>query len=307
MISPSNSPRDSVGFNPKPDIDPWRAAEPDASLEASSNWLLSYSDLMTLLFTFFVMLFAYQKALPGKPVESASNPPVASAQPAAAPAAVPEPAAAMHIAHAPSPMEPALDSRLAEPALAAAATTMGEQSTPATAHQPTVPPASRWLSATLAPPPEAAKPTALAAAQGFGLELGKDIEISEAPGQLRLEIGDSILFDPASAELKHNGAGVLDRLAQWLRAQPGAIAVEGHTDDRPMDNGRYRSNWELSAARAGTVARGLIERGIPPDRLQAVGLADTHPRVDNATPAGRSKNRRVALVVFIERGKGVKI
>ncbi len=79
---------------------------------------------------------------------------------------------------------------------------------------------------------------------------------------------------------------------------PNGIAVEGHTDSRPIHTSAYPSNWELSTARATTVLRELVEvRGLPAARVSASGYGDTRPIADNATPQGRAQNRRVELVV----------
>jgi chemotaxis protein MotB len=274
--------------------DPWEVAEAESSQDASSNWLLSYSDLMTLLFTFFVMLFAYEKAALSPPPSPAEPPPAASAPAPGRPLVIP----ALHAAPPPAPAMPTPETRVPVPARPEAPTAEFFPR-PIAALTPAAPAAATepgWQSAHDAPSSEALDLAAL----------GKDIEVTQVQGKLRLEIGASILFDPASAELTRDGVQVLDRLAHWLRGQAGAIAVEGHTDDRPIASGRYRSNWELSAARAGTVARCLIERGVSAERLRAVGLADTQPKVGNLSAEDRAKNRRVALVVFIERGKGLK-
>lgn len=274
--------------------DPWATAEAETGQDASSNWLLSYSDLMTLLFTFFVMLFAYEKAALSPMPPPAANAPAISAPLPERPLIVP----ALHAAPPPVPAAPP-EARVQAPATPESAPPAEFFPRPIAALAPAAPsPATEpgWQSARDEPSAEALNLAAL----------GKDIEVTQVQGKLRLEIGASILFDPASAELTHDGAQVLERLAQWLRGQGGAIAVEGHTDNQPIASGRYRSNWELSAARAGTVARCLIERGVPAERLRAVGLADTQPKVGNLSPEDRAKNRRVALVVFIERGKGLK-
>ncbi|MGB0237439.1 MAG: OmpA/MotB family protein [Cycloclasticus sp.] len=75
--------------------------------------------------------------------------------------------------------------------------------------------------------------------------------------------------------------------------------VEGHTDNQPISTPRYLSNWELSSARATSVTRYLIGRGISPTRLSAIGYADTRPIVSNNDEVGRGKNRRVALVLRV--------
>jgi len=73
--------------------------------------------------------------------------------------------------------------------------------------------------------------------------------------------------------------------------------VQGHTDNRPVQGGNYRSNWELAAARANAVAAFLLRQGFPPEQLRVESYADTRPVAENASDAGRAQNRRVELLV----------
>jgi chemotaxis protein MotB len=91
---------------------------------------------------------------------------------------------------------------------------------------------------------------------------------------------------------------VLDLLVPALRQFDNPLAIEGHTDNDPISNGRFPSNWELSTARATAVLRSLLTDGIRDTRLSAAGYADTRPRASNATEAGMAKNRRVDIVVL---------
>lgn len=112
-------------------------------------------------------------------------------------------------------------------------------------------------------------------------------------------VSDQVLFDPGSAALRPDGRGVLDGLAGALLALPNPIAVEGHTDDVPISNARFPSNWELSTARATSVLQHLIgDYGFPPGRLTAAGYGEQRPLADNASPAGRDQNRRVDIAVL---------
>jgi chemotaxis protein MotB len=124
------------------------------------------------------------------------------------------------------------------------------------------------------------------------------VEVTVMPDSVNLEISDSILFTPASAALTASGVQLLDELAVTLKAHPYNLSVEGHTDNVPIQTARYPSNWELSSSRATEVTRRLIDRGIAAERVRAVGYADTHPRADNATAEGKSRNRRVSLVLM---------
>ncbi|MGF6634240.1 hypothetical protein OKW38_002925 [Paraburkholderia sp. MM5496-R1] len=91
---------------------------------------------------------------------------------------------------------------------------------------------------------------------------------------------------------------VLNPIAQGLQKDAtGNVLVEGHTDSVPISTAKYASNWELSSARAGAVVRYLVERGIEPHRLAAIGRADNFPLVAGNDAAARAANRRVAIVV----------
>jgi chemotaxis protein MotB len=99
--------------------------------------------------------------------------------------------------------------------------------------------------------------------------------------------------------LKDDAHPFLDELAVLFQKQPGLISVEGHTDNQPIANDRFPSNWELSAGRASRVTRYLIDQGVMPEHIQTVGYADTRPRASNDTEEGRRQNRRVSLVIYL--------
>lgn len=131
---------------------------------------------------------------------------------------------------------------------------------------------------------------AIAAAIG-----GVDIAIEDR--RVVLTIRDRVLFASAQADLNPAGREIIRKLSDALDLVPGLISVEGHTDDVPIISQRFPSNWELSAARASTVVRALIEFGIPPQRMRAVGYAETKPVAPNSDGTGRAFNRRVTFVV----------
>lgn len=115
---------------------------------------------------------------------------------------------------------------------------------------------------------------------------------------------DQVLFDSGAADLKGRSHSLLDALARLLKTTVrNPIQVEGNTDNVPV-SGRFPTNWELSTARATSVVRYLIGRGVNPDRLAATGYADRHPLATNATEGGRRLNRRVELVVIRTNGHG---
>ena len=133
----------------------------------------------------------------------------------------------------------------------------------------------------------------------------KDITISQLQGKLTVDILDHVLFDSGEGALKTEGQEVLRRLAAVLAAHTNrALHVIGHTDNVPIRasaRSRFASNWELSTARATAAVRFLHEQaGVNPKQLGALGYGEFHPVADNATPEGRAKNRRIAVVILPE-------
>jgi chemotaxis protein MotB len=119
-----------------------------------------------------------------------------------------------------------------------------------------------------------------------------------------VSLPESLYFRAGSANLRTEALEHLAGVAKALTAQRGAIVVEGHTDDLPINSTLFTSNWELSAARAARVVRYLVEEGgLEGARLSAVGLADTRPLVENTDEASREANRRVQIVVVTETNK----
>jgi chemotaxis protein MotB len=102
-----------------------------------------------------------------------------------------------------------------------------------------------------------------------------------------------------SATLRPSSKDAIDRLAAVLEARTESLRVEGHTDNVPIHNGRFASNWELSTARASDLIKVFIERyGFDPSRLSAAGYAEFHPVASNESADGRARNRRVDIVVL---------
>jgi chemotaxis protein MotB len=115
---------------------------------------------------------------------------------------------------------------------------------------------------------------------------------------------DRVLFDSGAAELKPEATPVLTKVAEIVaREGKHQVMVEGHTDPVPIHGSLFPTNWELSTARASRVVRFLIDGGVARRRLSAAGYASLHPIADNATAAGRSRNRRVEIVL-LRSGQG---
>ena len=128
--------------------------------------------------------------------------------------------------------------------------------------------------------------------------IGDQISVSSDQDGVYLDIQESILFDSGHATISDIGKDTLDSLSDLLTLSENDIIVEGFTDNIPIRNASYDSNWELSADRAMGVVRYLAElRGVNPSRLSGRGYGEFNPVVANDTPANRAKNRRVNIVL----------
>ncbi|HEX3844645.1 MAG TPA: flagellar motor protein MotD [Steroidobacteraceae bacterium] len=115
---------------------------------------------------------------------------------------------------------------------------------------------------------------------------------------IEVEIRTDILYPSGSARLSPSAVDIIRRLADVLARFPNPVRVEGFTDDVPIRTVQFYSNWELSAARAGSVVHVLSDRGVASDRLAVVGFGDQHPVASNTSSQGRNANRRVTVVIL---------
>ena len=130
-----------------------------------------------------------------------------------------------------------------------------------------------------------------------------NITIQQVRDRLTINMVDRVLFDSGQAQVKPAGLNVLKQVSDILKnVTDKEIRIEGHTDNVPISSklkDRFKSNWELSTARATTVVRYLIDQGsVDRQHLSAVGYADTQPRASNDTEEGRSANRRIEIVLY---------
>lgn len=279
----------------------WTAELP----EESEEWIISYMDMVTLMLCAFVVIAALLDAgqRPGTALLPTQLPatfaaqaaPIAPPFPPMGESSIPEIEVGSQPAEGPGSAPASIEARAAAPAtlesrgivavptgasnVQAAGTGVRVSTSEANGSDKSADAEAAWR--------------AIIAAQG----LENRVSISIKDRSVTMEIQDRILFPTGQAELGREGLDVIRKLAPILRAPQGDIRVEGHTDNVPIDTYRFPSNWELSAARAATVVRALIEAGVTPDRLRAIGYADTKPVQSNADDAGRARNRRVSLVI----------
>ncbi|MDX1453790.1 MAG: flagellar motor protein MotB [Oleiphilaceae bacterium] len=146
---------------------------------------------------------------------------------------------------------------------------------------------------------EDAEAKAIEMASKLQEEVSKDmVEIETKGRKIVIRVQEKGAFASGSAELQYDFLPVLDKLIEILQDVEGGIAVEGHTDDIPINTYEFPSNWDLSVARALEVAHGLFDSGeIEQSRFTITGFADTRPLVPNDTPENRAKNRRVEIIL----------
>ena len=147
------------------------------------------------------------------------------------------------------------------------------------------------------------------------LEKSLSKEISEQKVSLGIEekglvitFVDSVLFDSGKTKLRSAASKILDKVVKVCRRQVAdrEIGIEGHTDNQPIKYSGWKSNWELSTARATSVLHYLVKKGISPERLSATGFGEFRPVTTNKTAEGQQKNRRVEIVILPEKISRVK-
>ena len=130
----------------------------------------------------------------------------------------------------------------------------------------------------------------------FGVDEIAKLDVKE--NRMRIIFGDPVIFASGSANFKPTAMPYLQRLADGLMQLPNPIQIEGHTDDQPPHpSSGFRSNWELSAARAFAVLRYLEKAGVPSRRLSAIGYGEFKPVAPNESPEQRALNRRIEIVI----------
>ena len=233
------------------------------------RWLVSYADFITLLFAFFVVLFASSQSDRKKQVKLA---------------------AAMQVAFTPLG---AFEAHSKTPPLTDLSSPTITNSTPAVVTPP-LPPAA-WRET-----PEATEKRLtkfLADQVSAGRIRPGSITMRITPDGLIISLHEAGFFPSGSALIRPASIPVLSLLAATLPAGP--LRVEGHTDNVPIHTVQFATNWELSTARATAIARLILEHGpIDPADLSAAGYAEFHPVASNATEDGRLQNRRVDIILL---------
>lgn len=248
-----------------------RKAEEPANHE---RWLVSYADFITLLFAFFVVMFATSQADHGKAAQVSES------------------------------VRKALEEGQVKAAVAAILGGSRDDKGNGSA-MIKGPGGSRPIPKETQPPADLhGSLSALRDALRVEIEKGQ-IQVSLEQRGLVISLREAAFFSSGDDAVYPGTYRSIEKIAHAIAALPSPVRLEGHTDAIPIHNARFRSNWELSAARSIAMLELLVARfNIPPQRLAVAGYADTAPIESNDTEPGRAHNRRVDVVILNEFGLG---
>lgn len=249
--------------------------------ESSDRWLVSYADFITLLFAFFVVMYSVSSVNQGKYQELSSSINAAFTN--------------KEVSQNGNPSLPAEGALKSEPE-----PIIPKEAIDPITEQPLIPMSEAKIQALQ---------LEREAMTGLGVNLSRNLAPQISDGKirvtqnnrgLRIDINDNVLFASGSAELEETAKEVLSEIAALLLANNHAIQVEGHTDNTPIHNALFFSNWELSAVRASSVVRMFSNLNIADTRLSALGFGSTQPIGENKTPEGRAKNRHISIMILYD-------
>ncbi len=247
--------------------------------ENHERWLVSYADFITLLFAFFVVMFASAQTDKGRAKQVAEAVKKAFEQSAVA-----------------SVLGGTIDDKGQGNAQMKGAGG-GRKETERIIAEAKSSHASSELIASL---------------ETLAKELAAEIDRREVHMKMEkrgliVSFAQTLLFDSGGADAFESSYGPLDKVARAVRKLPNPIRLEGHTDSIPIRNSRFHSNWELSAARSIAILELLhVRGGIERERMSIGGYADVAPIETNETPEGRARNRRVDIVILSASGQAAE-
>lgn len=234
--------------------------------ENHERWLVSYADFITLLFAFFVVMYAISSVNEGKYR-------VLSDALTSAFKNIPgDTSGAVAVINPNAPLPIAIPLNKSQPGLKTDETSQQKREQIRTM--------ARDIKSALEP-----------------LVRDGRVRVTESARGISVEINASVLFASGDATLDLVAVSALQAVGKILATAAFPIIVEGHTDNAPINTQQFPSNWELSGMRASAVVRLFVENGVDPRRLTATGYADQRPVADNASADGRQRNRRVAIMI----------
>lgn len=251
------------------------------------RWLVSYADFITLLFAFFVVMYSISQVNQSKYrvlsetfVEAFNQPNDAKANP--------------------MPQEKINPSNDVITPIDTGKTATEEFTKNPAVIEDTAKPGANSESNTVSktePNDELVQISNMVTAKFAQLINDQLIKVSSNEFWVQIELNDSILFPSGGVDPSPQAQAIFTELAGILKSYSNPIQIEGFTDNIPISNSRYPTNWELSATRATEIVKFLSSQGVSPERLAAVGYGEFQPVASNETEAGRAQNRRVAVMV----------
>lgn len=229
--------------------------------DSHERWLVSYADFITLLFAFFVVMYALSSVSEGKYRVLSESLGSAFGNKATGTAASPH---------------PSLPGAVSLPIVA-------KEAEPAEKQREQMRGIARDMRNVL-----------------DSLVRDGQVRVTQSNRGISVEINASVLFASGQALLRADSIRALREVARVLAAAGQSIQVEGYTDDAPISTPQFPSNWELSAARASSVVRLFIESGVAEHRLSVVGFGPNRSVASNETADGRTRNRRVTVMILAE-------
>lgn len=238
------------------------------------RWLVSYADFVTLLFAFFVVMFAASQKNEAKQISASVR------------------------------------EALAHERLSAAISNALGHGRYEVSKAPIIPDPTLTRDPPPPAPSEPMKNPADLAKSLAKLQQALEAELKSGKVQVRMDmrgvtvsLREAAFFDSGDAKVDITSLPILAKIASVIRDLPNQVRLEGHTDSKPIHNARFRGNWELSSARAIAMLELLRDRfDIPPERMAVAGYAENVPTDTNETEEGRSHNRRVDLVILSAEG-----
>ena len=259
--------------------------------ENLERWLVSYADFITLLFAFFVVMYAVSSVNEGKyrVLSEALNTVFVASPNSADPIQLGEPPRDVLAL----PEEPIAPEPYRAPAEAEAQEQAEAQAEPQQAGMEEGGTGDRFK--------EDGSATRIADELTISLQdyIDQDlVNVSREGERIEIEMRERMLFSSGAARLSRASLQPLQEMAKTLKRIPSHLQIEGHTDNVPIATAAFPSNWELSAARAASVVHFLSRQGVEPWRMAAVGLGEHRPIAENSDENGRAANRRVTIVVL---------
>jgi len=255
--------------------DPDEGASTAPVEEGAPSWTVTFGDMMSLLLTFFILLFSMSELEMDKFLLASQS--LRQAMGGTAEERIADPMGLM-----PDPVDP--DLKLQNPGKAEGAT-----DNPEDGHGMAESLLDNFTDSYLDMIEERL--------QKFVDEnsLENSVSVDREPDGVYMRMETGALFRSAEAVIQPGGGAVLRYLSEITQELNVGVVVSGHADDQPISNAAFPSNWELSAARAAGVARYLVQDGHPPTMVRVESYGEFKPVADNSTPEGRAQNRRVEL------------